>query len=79
MAHTRKLCEHYGIETRLTSYHQHNQKVKAPELIKRLRAGSDVAIVTDAGTPGISDPGVYLVNQAVKEEIRITPIHDRLP
>ena len=69
VAHTKGLCEHYDIKTRLTSYHQHNQKAKAPELIKRLKAGHDVAIVTDAGTPGVSDPGVYLINRAAKKEI----------
>jgi len=74
VTHTKGLCEHYDIRTRLTSYHQHNQKGKAPQLIKRLKSGHDVAIVTDAGTPGISDPGVYLINRAAKEEIRITPI-----
>jgi 16S rRNA (cytidine1402-2'-O)-methyltransferase len=74
VAHTKKLCEHYGIKTRLTSFHQHNQKVKAPDLIERLKAGYDVAIVTDAGTPGISDPGVYLINMAAGENINVTPI-----
>jgi 16S rRNA (cytidine1402-2'-O)-methyltransferase len=72
--HTRILCGRYGIKTRLSSYHQHNQKIKAPGLIKRLKAGADIAIVTDAGTPGISDPGVYLINRAIKEKINVTPI-----
>ena len=74
VAHTRKLCKHYGIKTRLGSYNQHNQKVKAPELIKRLKSDSNIAIVTDAGTPGISDPGAYLINRANSEGIRVTPI-----
>jgi len=74
VAHTRKLCKHYGIKTRVGSYNQHNQKVKAPELIKRLKSDSNIAIVTDAGTPGISDPGAYLINRANSEGIRVTPI-----
>ena len=72
--HTRGLCEHYGIKSRLTSYNQHNRYAKTPKLIKRLKSGLDLALVTDAGTPGISDPGVYLINRAVQEEIRVTPI-----
>jgi len=74
VAHTRGLCEHYGIKTRLASYHQHNQKAKAPVLIERLKSGQDTAIVTDAGTPGISDPGVFLINRAAEEDIKVTPI-----
>ncbi|HBF43604.1 MAG TPA: 16S rRNA (cytidine(1402)-2'-O)-methyltransferase [Desulfobacteraceae bacterium] len=74
MAHSRGLCEHYGIKTRLTSYNQHNQKIKATGLIKRLRSGHNIAIVTDAGTPGISDPGVYLVSQAANLDIKTIPI-----
>jgi len=74
VAHTRKLCKHHGIKTKLVSYNQHNQKVKTPELIKMLRSGSDSAIVTDAGTPGISDPGAYLINRAHSEGVIVTPI-----
>jgi 16S rRNA (cytidine1402-2'-O)-methyltransferase len=74
VAHTRKLCRHYDIHTVLKSYRRENQKVKTPEIIKKLRSGSDVAVVTDAGTPGISDPGVYLINRAAKEGIRVTPV-----
>jgi len=73
-AHTRGLCQKYEIETVITSYNQHNQKKKASELIKRLKSGQDVAIVTNAGTPGISDPGIHLVNLAANEGITITPI-----
>lgn len=72
--HTRKLCGHYGIKTRLTTYNQHNEKSKTPELINRLKSGYDVAVVTNAGTPGISDPGVYLVNRAAEEGIKVSPI-----
>ncbi|MDY6970891.1 MAG: 16S rRNA (cytidine(1402)-2'-O)-methyltransferase [Thermodesulfobacteriota bacterium] len=74
VAHTRGLCKHYGIKTRLASYNQHNQKVKGPELIKRLKSGLDVAVVTDAGTPGISDPGVFLINRAAEDDIVVTPV-----
>jgi len=74
VTHTKGLCKHYGIKTKLISCHQHNQKVKVPELIKRLKAGDNMAIVTDAGTPGISDPGRYLINIAAKEDITVTPI-----
>ncbi len=72
--HTKGLCKHYKIKTKLTSYNQHNRKAKAPELIRRLKSGQDVAIVTDAGTPGISDPGVYLINLVANEGMTITPI-----
>ncbi len=74
VTHTRGLCKHYDIKTKLISCQQHNQKVKVPELIKRLQAGDNIAIVTDAGTPGISDPGSYLINMAAKEDIKIRPI-----
>ena len=72
--HTRGLFRHHGIRTRLTSYHQHNQKTKAVDLIKRLESGNDIALVTDAGTPGISDPGVYLIDRAARYGIKVTPI-----
>ena len=74
VAHSKRLCDHYGIKTRCTSVHQHNQKTRAPQLIKRLKSGHDVAVVTDAGTPGISDPGIYLINRAAEEDIKVTPI-----
>ncbi len=74
MAHTKGLLEHYGIKTSLISYNQHNQKVKARELINRLTSGRDVAVVTDAGTPGISDPGAYLISQAANDNIKVVPI-----
>ena len=74
VAHTKGLCEHYGIRKRLTRYHQHNQRSKAPELLRELKSGKDVALVTDAGTPGISDPGVFLIGRAAKEKIKVVPI-----
>lgn len=72
--HTRGLCGHYGIKARLTSYNQHNHSAKGPELIGRMRSGGDVALVTNAGTPGVSDPGVLLINQALEEGIQVSPI-----
>ncbi|MFZ0448101.1 MAG: 16S rRNA (cytidine(1402)-2'-O)-methyltransferase [Desulfatiglandaceae bacterium] len=74
VSHTRRLCDHYGIRTRVTRYNQHNQKAKASELIRQLKEGSQVAQVTDAGVPGISDPGGYLVGLASAESIAITPV-----
>ena len=72
--HSKRLCNHHGIGTRITSYHQHNRNNRAPEIINRLRSGKDVALVTSAGTPAISDPGVLLVNKAHEEGIRVSPV-----
>jgi len=72
--HTKRLCERYDIKTKITDYHQHSQNTKTEQLINGLKSGSDLALVTDAGTPGISDPGVYLINRAVKEDIKVRPI-----
>ena len=74
VGHTRKLCDHFGIRTRVTRYNQHNQKVKGPELIRQLNEGFHVALVTDAGAPGVSDPGGYLVELAASKSIAITPV-----
>ncbi|MBN1276076.1 MAG: 16S rRNA (cytidine(1402)-2'-O)-methyltransferase [Deltaproteobacteria bacterium] len=73
-AHTRALCRHFQIRAKITSLNQHNQKAKSPVLIDRLKSGDDVAVITDAGTPGISDPGIYFINLALEEGIRVTPI-----
>ncbi|MDY7034733.1 MAG: 16S rRNA (cytidine(1402)-2'-O)-methyltransferase [Thermodesulfobacteriota bacterium] len=72
--YSRGLCSHYNINTRLTSYNQHNQKIKGKELIKRLKSGYNVALITNAGTPGVSDPGVLLVNQARENNIQVSPV-----
>ena len=74
VSHSRKLCHSYGIKTKLISYNQHNQRRKGPELIRRLKSGVDMALVTNAGTPGVSDPGALLINQAVEEGIKVSPI-----
>jgi 16S rRNA (cytidine1402-2'-O)-methyltransferase len=72
--HTQVLLDHYGIQRPLTSYHEHNERTKAEDLVKRLLEGQDIALVSDAGTPAISDPGFRLVAQAVDAGIRIIPL-----
>jgi 16S rRNA (cytidine1402-2'-O)-methyltransferase len=72
--HTRKLLQHYGIDTKTISYHEHNEQQRAGELIELIKQGSDVAIVSDAGTPAISDPGFRLVRAAVEHNIGIVPL-----
>jgi 16S rRNA (cytidine1402-2'-O)-methyltransferase len=71
--HTRKLLNHYGISTPLTSYHEHNKWGKGNKIIEEIISGKDVALVSDAGTPGISDPGQELVALAVSEGITVIP------
>lgn len=72
--HSRNLMRHYGISTPLTSYHEHNEKTRGPELIRKLETGVDVALITDAGTPGISDPGYRLVRLASVHSIPVVPV-----
>ncbi|HKB68104.1 MAG TPA: 16S rRNA (cytidine(1402)-2'-O)-methyltransferase [Pyrinomonadaceae bacterium] len=72
--HTKKLLNHYGINTRTISYHEHNERERATELIERLKAGADVAVVSDAGTPGISDPGFRLARIAIDHELQVVPV-----
>lgn len=72
--HTQKLLTHFGIHARLTSYHDHNKEEKAELIIERLKTGEPVALVSDAGTPGVSDPGYYLVNRAIEEGVEVVPI-----
>jgi len=72
--HTKKLLNHYGIKTKSVSYHEHNERERAAELLQRLKSGSDVAIVSDAGTPGISDPGFKLARAAIENDIRVVPV-----
>jgi len=71
---TRKLLSHYEIHTPLTSYHEHNHKVKGAYLLKELLAGKQLALVSDAGMPGISDPGELLVNEALEKGIKVVPV-----
>jgi len=72
--HTRKLLSHYDIHTPLTSFYEQNQLKKTPYLIRCLKGGEDIALVSKAGIPGISDPGSHLIKEAVKEGIKIVPI-----
>ncbi|MFN2498768.1 MAG: 16S rRNA (cytidine(1402)-2'-O)-methyltransferase [Pyrinomonadaceae bacterium] len=72
--HTRKLLNHYGIKTRVTSYHDHNEHERTVELLQVLASGSDVAIVSDAGTPGISDPGFRLVSEASAQGVSVVAL-----
>lgn len=65
------LFDHYDIDTATTSYHEHNEHDKTPRLLKRLRAGHDLALVTDAGSPGISDPGFYLTRACWQNDIEV--------
>lgn len=70
--HTKKLLNHFDIHTRLISYHEHNKVEKGPELIRLLQEGKNIVLVTDAGTPGISDPGEDLVKLALEVGITVT-------
>ncbi|HEV8540743.1 MAG TPA: 16S rRNA (cytidine(1402)-2'-O)-methyltransferase [Nitrospiraceae bacterium] len=73
-ARTKPLLEHYGIETPMTSYHNHNKEDKATVLVRRLQEGQNVALVVDAGTPAVSDPGAFLLAQVLEAGIRVAPI-----
>ncbi|UCF37739.1 MAG: 16S rRNA (cytidine(1402)-2'-O)-methyltransferase, partial [Acidobacteriota bacterium] len=72
--HTSKLLRHFGIERPTISYHEHNEDQRTPSLIKRLKAGQSLALVSDAGTPLLSDPGYRLVLAAHEAGIRVCPI-----
>lgn len=70
--HTQVLLAHYGIQTPTTSYFQHNKITKGQYLIRLLKEGKSIALVSDAGTPGILDPGYHIINLAIKNNIDIT-------
>ena len=72
--HTHKLLQHYGINTKTVSYHEHNEQQRAAELIDDLKQGKDIAVVSDAGTPSISDPGFRLVRAAIENEVAVVPV-----
>lgn len=72
--HTRVLLDHYGIKTRLTSYHDHNERERAIELAELLENGNSIAVVSDAGTPAISDPGFRLARLAAERGAQVVPI-----
>jgi 16S rRNA (cytidine1402-2'-O)-methyltransferase len=71
---TLKLLSHYGIKTRTVSYHEHNEMTKAAELVVDLEGGAKIALVTDAGMPGISDPGFRLIALAIRHHVPVVPI-----
>ncbi|WP_438862280.1 16S rRNA (cytidine(1402)-2'-O)-methyltransferase [Neptunicella sp.] len=72
--HSQKLLQHYQIDTRLISLHDHNESQRAKQLIERMQKGLNVALISDAGTPLISDPGYGLVNQCRAEQLDVIPI-----
>ena len=72
--HTKKLLNHYQINTKITSYYEYNKFKKAPYLVEILKNGQDIVLVSDAGMPGISDPGYVLINLALNNNIKIVPI-----
>ncbi len=72
--HSRKLLDHFGIAATMTAYHEHNEREKAETLLAMLRDGRNIALITDAGTPLVSDPGFGLVRQARAAQVRVVPI-----
>src|SRR5437660_7463908 len=71
---TQKLLSHYGVEKRTVSYHQHNEMTRAAELIVDVERGASIALVSDAGMPGISDPGFRLITLAIRHHVPVVPI-----
>jgi len=71
---TQKLLNHYAIATRTTSYHEHNEMTRSAELVKEMQEGGSVALVTDAGMPGISDPGYRLITLAIRHHVPVVPV-----
>ena len=72
--HSARLMQHFGIDTPMTACHDHNERDKGERLVERLLAGDDVALISDAGTPLISDPGYHLVRQAREAGVRVSPV-----
>ena len=72
--HSGMLLKHFGIKKPLLSYHEHNEAMRTAQLVERLAAGETVALITDAGTPGLSDPGARLIRECIKRELRFTII-----
>jgi len=72
--HTRKLLSHYDIHTSITSYFEHNKLAKSELILKKLSQGQNIALVSDAGTPGISDPGYLIIKLCIESRIQIIPI-----
>jgi 16S rRNA (cytidine1402-2'-O)-methyltransferase len=72
--HTKKLCSHYSIKTPITSYNSHNKRFKGLQLVEKIKCGINIALVSDAGTPCLSDPGFKLVQEAIEESITVVPV-----
>src|ERR1039457_4981938 len=72
--HSRKLLVHYGISTPLTSYHDWSERQKAPRLVEELKRGKSIVLISDAGTPGIADPGYHLVRSAIAAGVRVEAV-----
>ena len=72
--HTRPLLTHFNIEGKMLSYHEHNKEIQGPVLIQELLSGKNIALVTDAGFPGISDPGEALAKEAIAAGIKVVPV-----
>jgi len=72
--HTAKLLQHYGIEKPTVSYHEHNEAARAEELVAKLEEGLNIAQVSDAGMPGISDPGYRVIKLAIERGVKVVPI-----
>ena len=72
--HSGILLKHYQIKKPLVSYHEHNEAMRTAQLIERLAAGEKIALITDAGTPGLSDPGARLIRECIKRELPLTII-----
>lgn len=72
--HTRKLLQHYGITTRTISYHEHNEQQRAHELLELVKKGDNIALVSDAGTPTVSDPGFRIIQAAAENGLNVVPV-----
>ena len=72
--HSGILLKHYRIDKPMLSYHEHNEAMRTAQLIERLAAGEKIALITDAGTPGLSDPGARLIRECIKRELPFTII-----
>lgn len=72
--HSKILLDHYGIDKPLISYHQHSELQKIEKIVSELKSGKNIALITDAGTPGVCDPGNVLVEEVLKESIKVIPV-----
>lgn len=72
--HTHKLLAHYGITTKTISYHEYNEQQRAAQLVEQVKQGANIAVVSDAGTPAVSDPGFRLVRAAIENDVPVVPV-----